>query len=201
MIKIVKDVDLYDEINKYDIILVGTNIYGYMSNGFQRKIMLNYPFVQEKNLETKYGDENKLGTILECKSQDKPVFVLCYIYKDPFKKRAKKDYLSYESLENCIKLINIIYKDKKIGCTFLGTSEFDGNGDKEKVLGILLENTSNVVLTIYDYKQLSRHDELKKIRETEIKLKEVDADAYYEAVKKRKEDAEERFKNNGHARY
>jgi hypothetical protein len=56
-------------------------------------------------------------------------------------------------------------------------------------------------LYVYDYEQLSRHDELKNIRISEIKLKEIDAEAYYEAVKKRKQEAEERFKNNGHARY
>jgi len=32
-------------------------------------------------------------------------------------------------------------------------------------------------------------------------LKEIDLEAYYEAVKKRKEEAYERIKNNGHARY
>ena len=59
----------------------------------------------------------------------------------------------------------------------------------------------DVDLTLYDYVQLSRTEELKKTRQAELKLKEIDIDAYYEAVKKRKQEADERFKNNGHARY
>ena len=97
--------------------------------------------------------------------------------------------------------VNILYKGKNVACPFLGTSKFDGNGDKEKVLEILSNNSSNINLSIFDYEQLSRSDELKKIRVAEIKLKEIDADAYYEEVKKRKAEAEERYKNNGHARY
>jgi hypothetical protein len=201
MLKIISNVDLYNEIDKYDAILIGTNIYGYMSHGFQRKIMLNYHYVHEKNIGTKYGDESKMGTILECKNYDNPTFVLCYIYKDPFNRRNNKDYLSYESLEKCLKIINILYKGKNVASTILGFSKFEGNGDKDKILKIIKDSTKDINLTLYDYEQLSRHDELKKIREAEIKLKEVDADAYYEAVKKRKADAEERFKNNGHARY
>ena len=44
-------------------------------------------------------------------------------------------------------------------------------------------------------------EELKKIRVAEVKLKEIDADAYYETVKKRKAEADERFNKNKHARY
>ena len=201
MIKIVTGVDLYEDINKYDVILVGTNIYGYMSHGFQRKVMLNYPYVQEKNMSTRYGDESKLGTIVECKKENQPTFVLLYINKGGFRRNSEKDYLQYESLDKCMRIANILYKGKKVACTFIGASQFDGNGNKEKVFEILTKNSSEIDLSVYDYEQLSRHDELKNIRISEIKLKEIDAEAYYEAVKKRKQEAEERFKNNGHARY
>lgn len=201
MIKIVTGIDLYDDINKYDVILIGTNIYGYMAHGFQRKIMLNYPHVQEKNMSTKYGDESKLGTIVECKKENEPTFALLYINKGRFRKGSDKDYLQYDSLEKCMQISNILYKGKKVACTFLGASKFDGNGNKERVFEILSKNSNNMDLSVYDYEQLSRHDELKNVRISEIKLKEIDAEAYYEAVKKRKEEAEKRFKNNGHARY
>ena len=201
MVKIIEGKDLYDEINKYDIILIGTNIYCSMSQGFQRKVMLNYPYVQDMNMETKYGDETKLGTIIECKKNEKPTFVLCYINKGNFRPDLKSDYLSYESLEKCIKLINVLYKGKKIACTVMGASKFDGNGNKEKIIDILSQNSPNLDLYVYDYTQLSRSEEMKKIREYELKLKKIDLEAYYKAVKKRKEDADKRKKNNGHARY
>jgi hypothetical protein len=68
-------------------------------------------------------------------------------------------------------------------------------------LKIIENNSKNINVTIFDYEQKSRAEELKETRENELKLKKEDADAYYEAVKKRKEEAEERYKNNGHARY
>ena len=163
--------------------------------------MLNYPYVLDVNISTRYADKSKMGSIIECKKEGNPIFVLMFINEGNFRPDLKKDYLSYESLEKCMKFVNILYKGKNVACPFLGTSKFDGNGDKEKVLEILSNNSSNINLTIFDYEQLSRSDELKKIRVAEIKLKEIDADAYYEEVKKRKAEAEERYKNNGHARY
>jgi hypothetical protein len=163
--------------------------------------MLNYPYVQEMNMSTKYADKKKLGTILECKNEENPTFLLLYITEGNFRPDLKKDTLSYESLEKCIKLINILYKGMNIACPFLGSSRFDGNGDKDKILKIIENNSKNINVTIFDYEQKSRAEELKAIREYELKIKEQDADAYYETVKKRKKEAEERYKNNGHARY
>lgn len=201
MIKIIKGIDLFDNVKDYDIVLVGTNIYCNLSQGFQRKVMLNYPYVQEMNMSTKYADKKKLGTILECKKEDNPTFLLLYITEGNFRPDLKKDTLSYESLEKCIKLINILYKGMNIACPFLGSSRFDGNGDKDKILKIIENNSKNINISIFDYEQKSRAEELKETREKELKLKAENADAYYEAVKKRKEKAEERYKNNGHARY
>ena len=201
MIKIIQNEDIYNHLNEYDVILVGTNIYANMSHGFQRKIMLNYPYVLDANISTRYADKSKMGSILECKKDGKPTFILLFINEGNFRPDLKKDYLSYESLEKCIKFINILYKGKNVACPFIGTSKFDGNGDKDRVLEILSTNSRDINLTVYDYKQLSRTEELKKTREEELRIKEVDADAYYEAVKKRKAEADERFKNNGHARY
>lgn len=201
MINIIKDIDLFDNVKDYDIVLIGTNIYCNLSQGFQRKVMLNYPYVQEMNMLTKYADKKKLGTILECKNEGNPTFLLLYITEGNFRPDLKKDTLSYESLEKCIKLINILYKGMNIACPFLGSSRFDGNGDKDKILKIIENNSKNVNITIFDYEQKSRAEELKETREKELKLKAENADAYYEVVKKRKEEAEERYKNNGHARY
>ena len=79
MIEIIKDVDLFDHVDEYDSVLIGTNTYCTMSQGIQLKVMLNYHFVFEKNLETKYGDPDKLGTIIECTSEGEPTFCLCFI--------------------------------------------------------------------------------------------------------------------------
>ena len=201
MIKIIKDIDLFDNVKDYDIVLVGTNIYCNLSQGFQRKVMLNYPYVQEMNMSTKYADKKKLGTILECKNEGNPTFLLLYITEGNFRPDLKKDTLSYESLEKCIKLVNILYKGRKVACTFLGASKFDGNSDKEKIFEIINNNSKDIDLFVYDYEQKSKSEELKQIYTNEKKIKEIDLEKYYDVVKKRKKEADERFKNNGHARY
>lgn len=202
MINVIKDEDIYWHFSEYDIILIGTNIYCTMSQGIQLKIMLNYPYVYNKNLETKYGDMDKMGTILECKSENEPTFCLCFIVKGyNFRPDLEKDYLSYDALENALKLVNVKYKGKKIACPLLGSSRFDGNGDKEKILNIFKKALTDVECTVFDYFQKSRAEEMKEVRDRELAVKKNNRKAYYEMVRKRKEEAEERFKKNGHRRY
>ena len=203
MVTVIKDIDLFKEIDKYDLFIVTTNTYCSMTHGFEREVAINYPYVRETNLNTKYGDISKLGSIIECSSENEPTFILSYIVRGyPYRKKGiLHDYLSYESLEKCLKLINVRYKGRTIACPMLGCSRFDGNGDKEKVLEIMNTTMTDVDLIVYDYFQTTREEKLKKIYEEEMAVKEKDYYAYYDMVKKRKAEAEERFKKNGHARY
>ena len=202
MINIIKDVDIYDHFSEYDAILIGTNLYCTMSQGVQLKVMLNYPYAYNKNLETKYGDKDKLGTVLECKSEGEPTFCLCFITKGyNFRPDLESDYLSYEALEKCLNLVNILYKGKNIACPLLGSSRFDGNGNKEKIYEIFNKTLKDVNFTIFDYFQKSRAEETKEVRERELAVKKVDRKAYYEMVAKRKKEADERYRKNGHRRY
>jgi hypothetical protein len=202
MIDVIKDVDLFEHVSDYDAVLIGTNTYCTMSQGIQLKIMLNYHYVYEKNLETKYADPEKLGTILECKSDGEPTFCLCFITNSyNFRPDLQKDFLSYESLEKCLRLVNLLYRGKKIATTLLGASRFDGNGDKDKIMEIFNNTIKDVDLTIYDYHQKSRAEEMKEIREKELEVKKRDRAEYYKMVAERKKQADERFKKNGHRRY
>lgn len=202
MINVIKDIDIYDHFSEYDAILIGTNLYCTMSQGIQLKVMLNYHYAYEANLGTKYGDSEKLGTILECKSDGQPTFCLCFITVGyNFRPDLQKDYLSYEALESCLKLVNIKYKGKKIACPLLGSSRFDGNGDKERIYKIFNECMTDTDVTIFDYFQKSRAEEMKEWYTNEQELKKRDYEAYNKAVAERKKQAEERFKKNGHRRY
>ena len=202
MITFIKDEDLFKHVNEYDVVLIGTNTYCSMGQGIQLKVMLNYPYVYEKNLETKYGDPDKMGTLLECTKEGEPTFCLCFITLGyNFRPDIIKDYLSYESLEKCLKLVNILYKGKRIAAPILGVSKFEGNGDKDKILEIFKSTITDVDLTLYDYYQKSRDEELVETLKNESAVKEVDRVMYYDMVRKRKKEAEERFKKNGHRRY
>jgi len=202
MINVIKDVDIYDHLDEYDVILVGTNLYCTMSQGLQLKVMLNYPYVYNENLKTKYGDMEKLGTILECKSDEKPTFCLCFMVKGfNFRPDLEKDYLSYDALEKCLSLVNIKYKGKRVACPLLGSSRFDGNGDKERIWDIFNKCNNDIDLTVFDYYQKSRYEDMKEWYDKEKETKKRDYNEYYKMVAKRKKEAEERFKNNGHRRY
>lgn len=201
MINIIKDVDLYEHVDEYDAVLIGTNTYCTMSQGIQLQVMLNYPYVYDKNLETKYADPEKLGTIIDCKSDGEPTFCLCFICGGNFRPDLQKDYLSYESLEKCLRLVNLLYRGKKIAAPLLGASRFDGNGDRDKIMEIFNNAIKDVDLTIYDYHQKSRAEQMKEVREKELEVKKVDREEYYRMVAKRKKEADERFKRNGHRRY
>ena len=83
----------------------------------------------------------------------------------------------------------------------MGESRFDGNGDRNRILEIFNNTITDVDLTIYDYYQKSRAEEMKEVRERELEVKAKDRKAYYEMVAKRKKEADERFKKNGHRRY
>lgn len=201
MVETIKDVDIVDHFNEYDIILIGTNIYQQMPHGVQLKVMLDYPYAYDRNLETKYGDPKKLGTILECKEDGEPTFCLCFICTGNFRPDIQKDFLSYESLEKCLQLVNILYKGKKVATTLLGASRFDGNGDREKIIEIFNKTITDIDLTIYDYYQKSRAEMMKDAYDKEKEAREKDYDLFHNMVKERKEKANERFKKNGHRRY
>lgn len=158
MIKIIKDVDLIDHIQDYDVILLYADIFSTMCNGLAFDIKKKYHYVLETNISTKYGDISKLGTIIESKKENKPTFCLCYINKDIFvqKKFLLNDTCQYDAIEKCLKLINIKYKNKHIASTILGSSPFDGNGNKEKILSIFENTLTNVDIELYDYEQMHR---------------------------------------------
>lgn len=76
-----------------------------------------------------------------------------------------------------------------------------GNGNRDRIYDIFNKSTNDIDLTIFDYYQKSRYEELKEIRDKELAVKQVDRDEYYKMVAKRKKEAEERYKRNGHRRY
>lgn len=201
MINIIKDVDLYDHVNEYDITLIGTNIYGHMANGIELQVMLNYPYVYDKNIATRYADPEKLGTILECAEEGSPTFCLCYIVKGNMRPDLSKDFLYYDALEKCLGLVNVLYKGKRVATPLLGASRFDGNGDRERIMEIFNKAITDVDMTIYDYYIKSRYEQMKEVYDKEMEMYGKDRKEYYRMVAKRKKEAEERFKKNGRRRY
>ena len=165
MLKIIKDKDPIWETDKFDVILIGTSIYNQLNGGFQSKMKYKYPIVDEKNRETKYADFSKLGTRITI--NDTPIISLMYICGYP---RPNIDTVDYDSLTKCLLTANAEFRGKKVMATILGSSQFDGNGDKDKCLKIIEGSTKDLDITLYDYKQKKRADE---IREQKMYLKSL----------------------------
>lgn len=165
MLKIIKDKDPIWETDKFDVILIGTSIYNQLNGGFQSKMKYKYPMVDEKNRETKYADFSKLGTRITI--NDTPVISLMYICGYP---RPNTDTVDYDSLTKCLLTANAEFRGKKVMATIIGSSQFDGNGDKDKCLKIIEDSTKDLDITLYDYEQKKRADE---IREQKMYLKSL----------------------------
>ena len=165
MLKIIKDKDPIWDTDKFDVILIGTSIYNQLNGGFQSKMKYKYPIVDEKNRETKYADFSKLGTRITI--NDTPIISLMYICGYP---RPNIDTVDYDSLTKCLLTANAEFRGKKVMATILGSSQFDGNGDKDKCLKIIEDTTKDLDITLYDYEQKKRADE---IREQKMYLKSL----------------------------
>ena len=172
MVDIVIDENIIKHVSEYDAIIVPTNCYQSMTNGFQYEVRLKYPYVLKQNFQTKYGDKDKLGQILECREESKPLFILIFTTFGYNFKGNNDDFFDYDALEKCLRFINILYKGKHLATTMIGCSKFDGNADKNRVLTMVNSLITDCNLTIYDYKQESQ----KTIRQKEYfkKLKERD---------------------------
>lgn len=165
MVNIIKD-NLLPHVDDYDVILLGTNCYQVLRNGFQYELSRKYPHIKQLNNQTKYGDINKVGTILECGGT--PSITLLYISFGYNFRGNNDEYLDYEGLNKTLKLCNLLYKGKKVATTLLGCTHYDGNGDKDKVLKVLSETMTNLQLDVYDYEQIS-HKEHKRKEFKELK--------------------------------
>jgi len=187
MVKVVKEIDLIDHIKDYDVILVGTNTYHAMGDGFQRKIRTRYPHTYKLNISTKYGDINKIGSRIS--TDGTPIFSLCFItHGYNFRPDLNPDYLNYEALENCIKTANIEFSGLNVATTMIGSSKYDGNGDKDRIMEILNKNSDKINLFVYDYVQIGGNIECMIRYSNIVNNESYDKNKKIELVKKAKEE-------------
>ena len=179
---IIKDRDLIWDVDKYDVILVGTNICCSLYNGFQSKIKVKYPSVNEAN-NTRFGDKRKFGKRLTV-YDTKPIISLLYIAK---RVNYNRDYLNYEALKSCLTSANIEFYGKKVATTVIGASPYDGSGDKDAVMQIIQETTNNLDLYVYDYEQLDKKSEALSVKRKIKQYETTDLEKFSNLWAKRNE--------------
>lgn len=156
--KIIEGKDLIWDTDKYEVILVGTSIYNMLTQGFQSKMYVKYPYIDEPNNATPYADKRKYGKRITIDSVDgNPIISLMYICGYP---HSKRDYLNYEALEQCLSTAAVEFKNKKMAMPIVGSSQFDGNGDKQKCLSMIEKIMGDLDVTVYDFPQFQKRVEI-----------------------------------------
>lgn len=156
--EIIEGKDLIWDTDKYEVILVGTSIYNMLTQGFQSKMYVKYPYIEESNNATPYADKRKYGKRITIDSVDgSPIISLMYICGYP---HSKREYLIYEALEQCLSTAAVEFKNKKIAMPIVGSSQFDGNGDKQKCLTMIEKIMGDLDVTVYDFPQFQKRVEI-----------------------------------------
>ena len=150
-VNFISDKPLIEDVYDSDVIIVGTGIHNALGNGFQYDIKINFPFVEDELKKTPYADVRKLGTVTVINNA--PLFCIAFIHKGGYRRDINPDYLNYESLEDCLQLIDNNFHNKRIATSLIGCSKFDGNGNKDKVLDIFNRLSDKNEYFIYDYEQ------------------------------------------------
>lgn len=180
-VTIVKDKFLIEDIKKYTIVLVPMSANNSMNSGFAYEIGLNFPSIREKVQTTPYGDRRKFGTVSVFKD-DGITFCICFMHTGGQSKQM--EYVKYDSLADCLDLININFKGKTVASPILGSTKYDGRGDKEKIINIFKEHCTDIDLILYDYEERNFMDEIyyrtttitQKFRRKEITHEEMMAE-------------------------
>ena len=172
MLTIIEGKDPIFDIDNYDVILIPTTIRNKIMGGFHKKITLKYPIVKEAQFSTNHNDRRKFGKRLtiENLNNGKHIVSLLFICNWPSSKNLV--FINYDAFEKCMKTANQEFRGKKVCAVFIGTSQFDGNGDRDKCLKIIKDNSTNLDLYIYDYKQKKYREERNEVVKYFNKLKQ-----------------------------
>lgn len=184
MVSIIEGKDLIWDVDNYDVILVGTSIYNLLTQGFQSKMAVRYPELVTANNQTPYADNRKMGKRITVELDNGPTVSLMYICGYPHSKRV---FLDYDALENCMATANAEFKGKRVACPFLGTSRFDGNGDRGRCMDIIKRKSDKIDLTVYDFPQYNRRVEIAQVLSKWNPLKKSDPRKYEELLSHRDE--------------
>jgi hypothetical protein len=158
MITIIKNKEPIYDTDNFDVVLMGVSTHNILMGNFQGKMGIKYPVVEEANNSTPYGDLRKLGKRVTIED-NKPIISLMYICTYPSR---KDNFIDYQALENCLKTANVEFKGKKVLTTLLGSTKFDGKGDRDKCLKIIEECTKDLDLYVYDFEPITIKEEIKR---------------------------------------
>lgn len=159
------ETELIKEVFSYDVILVGMGINNSFSEGFAYDVALNFPDVKKReNSISGYGDKRNYGKVLQIPDSG-ITFCMCYMHTGGYRKNDG-EFVDYTALKNCLNYIADRMSGKRIASPLLGSSKFDGNGERGRLLKLYEEAFSDCDIDLYLYEQDTFDDRMyKKILE------------------------------------
>ncbi len=167
----------------YDVILFSMGINNTMNKGFPYELSVNFPEIKYNENKQPYCDKRKLGTIYKHHINGK-IFCSCYVHCGGYHKNENNEFIEYDKLIECLKKVNEDFKGKKIATYYIGCSEYDGNGDRNKVEDLIkkylndcevylyINNPLDIKLEIFKKIAELRKEKLEKKIDNEIYSKE-----------------------------
>lgn len=177
MLTVIQDKDPIFITGDYEVVLLGTSIYGLLQEGFQRKMKFKYPYIDEANIKQPYGDMRRLGTRLTIQRDNDPCISLLYISA----RSGKHKYvLDKDALAHALQTANKEFAGKKVLTTVMGVNTWDGRGNREEVIEIIKNNTQDLNLFLYDFVEMLHGTEIHKCRRLQGEWKRE----FYERLRK-----------------
>ena len=122
--------DLIDlaEQGWFDVIVHGCNCFHTMGAGIALTIKNTFPQVYEADLDTNYGDKDKMGDISYATAQtDKGDLIVVNGYTQfDFSSRINADY---DAIRGVFQMVKILYSGKRIGYPAIGSGLAGGDWD------------------------------------------------------------------------
>lgn len=147
MLTIINGFKTIDEVDRFDVVMFGTNIYGETNGGFQKEIVEKYPYVRETNIKQAYGDMRRLGTRLTIHKDRDPIVTILYICAKA--KGSSINGFYRDSLIHALQTANNEFKGMRVTCPIIGSSNWDGKQDKTDMIKLIEDNTPDLNLFIF----------------------------------------------------
>lgn len=125
------DLILQAKNGEFDVILHGCNCHHSMNSGIAKQIKFEIPEAYAVDVDTPYGDINKLGTISYTKSHPFTV-VNCYTQ---YHSGANGVYADYNAIKASLEVVKSTFPGKRIGLPRIGAGL--AKGDWNLIKGII----------------------------------------------------------------
>ena len=127
---------------KFDVIIHGCNCFNVMGAGIAKQIKTSFPEAYQADLETKKGDDKKLGTYTSANVNN---LTIVNAYTQYNYGLGQKN-VDYNAVRKIFRLIKHNFRDKRIAYPKIGVGL--GGGDWKKIKSIIEEELKNTNHTL-----------------------------------------------------